>query len=125
MNPIFTGTAPDAAYEPIRRLLANFESRTEMVVNTCDCCYLEFRSAGQPRFFAAVERRAEGTVLRMQGLLKNPGIVHILSPRLQQCWDGCYSFVFSFAAHDMLQELDKLLELSLEQGYNQLGRAEA
>ncbi|WP_157977077.1 hypothetical protein [Taibaiella helva] len=125
MTSIFPGAASDTAYEPLRRLLATYESRTEMVVNTCDCCYLEFRFANQSCFFAAVERRKEGAVLRVQGLLKNPGIVHILSPVLRQCWDGRFSFVVPEVTPDVLRELDKLLELSLEQGYNYIRNAEA
>lgn len=120
-NFMGTTASSDTAYEPIKRLLAAYEGRTQIVVNTCDCYYLEFRTAEMPRFFAAVERRECGAVLRLQGLLRNPDIIHILSRQLLQYWDGQYSFVFPGALPDIWAELNKLLELSLEQGYNHIG----
>lgn len=119
-NLMGTTASSDTAYEPIKRLLAAYEGRTQIVVNTCDCYYLEFRTTEMPRFFAAVERRDCGAVLRLQGLLRNPGIIHMLSRQLLQYWDGQYSFVFPAAFPDVWPELNQLLELSLEQGYNRM-----
>ncbi len=108
-------------YESLKRLLMSYENSMDIVVHTGDCYYLEFKMIQDtgPRFFAAVQKKEEGAILRLHLLLYNTGITQMLSRKLLQSWDGNFSFVFEDMPGELLPELRQLLELSLKLGYEQ------
>lgn len=107
------------AYELLKRLLMSYENSMDIVVHTGDCYYLEFKiiQGNTPRFFAAVQKKEDGTVLRLHPLLYHTGITQMFSRKLLQAWDGKFSFFFEEVPGALLPELQQLLELSLKLGY--------
>lgn len=115
---------PAITYEQLKSLLMSYERHMDIVVHTGDCYYLEFKASGAdaPRFFAAVQKKAGSTVLRLHWLIHNIGTMQLLSSQLLQLWDGNFSFIFNTLPQELIPELRQLLEYSLSQGYGRLAQ---